>query len=270
MKYLVLTILGMGAVIGSGFYFGQRHSTASAEVRSIGGTVVEETRAQEQTTGPAQMHRSAPQVQVEKARPVGIAAPLASQEPARLDPSIVTRAVDGLLSPQTSYDQKRAAWNQLREGGHLDVAIAELQQRFTTNPNNADCAAVLGHACLQKCGTSTDVREQGILAMQADKLFDTALSLDAQNWEARFNKAVALSYWPATMGKADEVIDHFTTLIQQQEAQSQQSQFADSYLWLGDQYKKAGRLDDARSVWQRGAYLFPQDQKLADRLGSAR
>jgi len=269
MKYLVLTILGIGAV-GSGFYFGQRHNTASAEVRSIGSTGVVETQAQEQTTGPAQLHRSAAQARVENTKAVGITALEAQPEPAQLDPAMVTRAVDTLLSPQTSYDQKRSAWNQLRQGGHLDAAIAELQQRFTSNPNNADCAAVLGHACLQKCGTSTDVREQGILAMQADKLFDTALSLDAQNWEARFNKAVALSYWPATMGKTDEVIDHFTTLIQQQEAQPQQSQFADSYTWLGDQYKKAGRMDDARSVWQRGAYLFPGNQKLADRLGAAR
>jgi len=270
MKYVVLTILGIGAVVGSGLYFGQRHNTASAEVRSIGSPGVEEKQVQEQATAPAQLHRSAPQVQVEKTRSVGIAPPEAPQEPARLDPSMVTRVVDALLSPQTSYDQKRAAWDQLRKGGHLDVAIAELQQRLSNNPNNADGAAVLGHAYLQKCGTSTDVREQGILAMQADKLFDTALKLDAQNWEARFNKAVALSYWPANMGKGDEVIDHFTTLIQQQEAQSQQSQFADSYMWLGDQYKKAGRLDDARSVWQRGAYLFPQDQKLADRLGAGR
>lgn len=270
MKYLVLTMLGIGAVVGSGFYLKQRHNTASADVRSIGSPPVEEKQVQEEASAPAQLHRSAPQVQDEKTRSGGIAAPLDSEGPARLDPSMITRAVDALLSPQTSYDQKRSAWNQLRQGGHLDAAIAELQQRFTNNPNNADCAAVLGHACLQKCGTSTDVREQGILAMQADKLFDTALNLDAQNWEARFNKAVALSYWPANMGKGDEVIDHFTTLIQQQEAQSQQSQFADSYMWLGDQYKKAGRLDDARSVWQRGAYLFPQDQKLADRLGSAR
>jgi tetratricopeptide (TPR) repeat protein len=217
------------------------------------------------TTQPPQ---SAPHPQVEKTS--SVAEPLASQRPGRLDPSVLTRVVDTLLSPQASYDQKRAAWHQLRQGGHLDDAIAELQKRLTNNPNDADCAAVLGHANLMKCGTTTDVREQGILAMQADKLFDTALNLDPQNWEARFNKAVALSYWPATMGKGDEVIDHFTTLIQQQEAQPQQPQFADSYVWLGDQYKKAGQMDNALSVWQRGAYLFPGDQKLAERLSSSR
>jgi hypothetical protein len=270
MKYLILTVFAIGAVVGSGFYFSQRPNTESAAVRAIGSAGVEEKSVHEPALSPAQLPQSAPQVQVEMTRRVGIAGPLASQGPVRLDPSTLTRIVDTLLSTQASYAQKRAAWNQLREGGHLDEAIAELQQRFTNNPNDADCSAVLGHADLLKCALSTDVREQGILAMQADKLFDTALNLDPQNWDARFNKAVALSYWPASMGKADEVIDHFNTLIKQQEAQPQQPQFADSYMWLGDQYKKAGQMGDARSVWQRGAYLFPEDQKLADRLGSAR
>jgi tetratricopeptide (TPR) repeat protein len=270
MKYLFLTVFVIGMVVGSVFYFRQHHDTAAATAQAIGSRGAEEKSAVEQAVSSAQPPQSAPQVQVERTRPVGLAAPLASQGAARLDPSAVTQLVDTLLSPLASYDQKRAAWNQLRQGGHLDEAIAELQQRFTNNPNDADSAAVLGHAYLMKCGTSTDVREQGILAMQADKLFDAALNLDSQNWEARYNKAVALSYWPASMGKSDEVIDHFTTLIQQQEAQPQQPQFADSYMWLGDQYKKAGRTDDALSVWQRGAYLFPGNQKLAERLGSAR
>ena len=124
-------------------------------------------------------------------------------------------------------------------------------------------------AYLQKCGTIQDVREQGILAMQADKMFDTALSLDPSNWEARFMKAVAMSYWPPMLNKGDEVIQHFQTLIQQQETQTPQPQFAETYAWLGDQYQKAGRADDAKAVWQRGAALFPADEKLRTKLASA-
>ncbi|HLH53320.1 MAG TPA: tetratricopeptide repeat protein, partial [Verrucomicrobiae bacterium] len=107
-----------------------------------------------------------------------------------------------------------------------------------------------------------------ILAMQADKLFDKALSIDPQNWEARFSKAVAMSYWPPAMGKTDEVIQHFTTLIQQQETQTPQPQFAETYAWLGDQYEKSGRNDEAHAVWARGAALFPGNQKLAGKLAS--
>ena len=62
-------------------------------------------------------------------------------------------------------------WKQLREAGKLDQAISELEQRVASDPRSAENAAALGQAYLQKCGTIKDVREQGILAMQADKLF---------------------------------------------------------------------------------------------------
>jgi len=187
----------------------------------------------------------------------------------RLEQSLLNQAVDTLVSSQTTYAQKQEAWKQLRQGGKLDQAIAELQQRMANDPRAAEYPATLGQAYLQKCGTIQDVREQGILALQADKLFDSALSLDASNWEARFTKAVALSYWPANMNKGDEVIQQFQALIQQQETVSPQPQFADSYVWLGDQYQKSGRNDDERSVWQRGASLFPNNEKLQNKLASA-
>jgi cytochrome c-type biogenesis protein CcmH/NrfG len=184
------------------------------------------------------------------------------------DASFVSRSVDVLVSPQASYQQKTAAWKQLRDSGKLDQTIADLEQRTANDPRSADNPAALGHAYLEKCGTIQDVREQGILAMQADKMFDTALGLDTSNWEARFMKAVAMSYWPPMLNKGDEVIQHFQTLIQQQEALTPQPQFADSYAWLGDQYQKAGRAEDAKTVWQRGAALFPADEKLRTKLAS--
>ena len=140
---------------------------------------------------------------------------------------------------------------------------------MTGDPRAAEYPAALGQAYLKKCATLQDVREQGILAMQADKLFDTALNLDPSNWESRFTKAVALSYWPATMNKGEEVIQHFQTLIQQQEALTPQPHFAETYAWLGEQYQKSGRSDDARTVWERGVSLFPNDGGLKNKLTAA-
>ena len=149
------------------------------------------------------------------------------------------------------------------------ASLQELERGAAENPHTAAYPAALGQAYLQKCGTIQDVREQGILAMQADKVFDTALNLDPSNWEARFTKAVALSYWPANLNKGQEVIEHFATLIQQQEIQAPQPQVAESYLWLGDQYQKAGQGEEARATWRRGATLFPNHEALKSRLGPA-
>ena len=68
------------------------------------------------------------------------------------------------------------------------------------------------------------------------------------------------------MNKGDEVVQQFQTLIQQQEAQTPQPNFAESYVWLGDQYQKTGLSDEARATWERGATLFPNNQTLQGKL----
>jgi tetratricopeptide (TPR) repeat protein len=270
MKRLIMAVIGVGVVVvGLGWHLNRPTTRAVSPTEPVAETApapagdapqaVEPVAAQpEQPAQPLAAPRVATATSYTAAAPVNPA----------LDASFLTRMVDVLVSPQASYQQKTAAWKQLREAGKLDQAITELEQRTANDPRSADNPAALGHAYLQKCGTIQDLREQGILAMQADKMFDTALNLDSSNWEARFMKAVAMSYWPPMLNKGDEVIQHIQTLIQQQEAQTPQPQFADSYAWLGDQYQKAGRADDAKAVWQRGASLFPADEKLQTKLAS--
>ena len=105
--------------------------------------------------------------------------------------------------------------------------------------------------------------------MTADKDFDAALSIDPENWDARFTKAVAMTYWPVSLNKGQETVDQFNTLIQQQEKQAPQPQFAQAYDWLGQEYTKLGQADLAQQTWQRGAELYPDNQALQKRLGSA-
>jgi hypothetical protein len=270
MKYLILMVFGAGVLAGSAYYLQHSRSSGIAHERALSeaaqpGAVGVEPSSERGSS--ARLNAASPppgdtKIQADTA---AVKAELHSV----MDSSKVHQVVEELLSSQVPYEQKRSRWKELRESGGLDQAITELEGRVTGNNACADCAAVLGHAYLQKCGTISDVREQGILAMQADKLFDIALSLDPANWEARFTKAVALSYWPATMNKGEEVIQHFTTLIQQQETQAAQPQFAETYAWLGDQYQKAGRPEDARAVWERGAALFPNDPKLRNKTANS-
>lgn len=269
MKYLVLIVFGAGLCVGSSYYI-HRSRTQQVSANSEPGRVQPAAIAEPQSTATAAavpIETQPPQaVQAPPQPPSPVAAPIAKTQ---LEKATLARDVDLLVSPQASHAHKRAVWAQLKASGSLDQAIRELEDRTANNPTSPDCASALGQAYLQKCGTITDVREQGILAMQADKIFDTALALDPANWEARFTKAVALSYWPASMNKGDEVVQHFQTLIQQQETQPPQPQFAETYVWLGDQYQKAGRADDARAVWERGATLFPDQQNLKNRLAAS-
>jgi hypothetical protein len=178
----------------------------------------------------------------------------------------ISQLLQTLVSPQATYAQKQAAWKQLRDDGKLDEAIAELERAAKTDPSAAVYSAALGQAYLQKLETTQDTRDQAILAMKADQTFDQALNADPNNWDARFYKASALSHWPAELNKSQDVIENFSTLIEQQETQPPQPQFAQSYLRLGEQYQKSGYADLALEMWQRGAALFPSDQALQAKL----
>jgi tetratricopeptide (TPR) repeat protein len=183
---------------------------------------------------------------------------------------VFNQAIETLTSPHAGFPQRQSAWQQLKDAGKLDQAITDLEQRATANPQAPEYPAALGQAFLQKAGTITDLREQGILGMKADQTFDAALQKDPANWDARFWKATAMSYWPTVMGKSQEVVEQFADLIVQQEAQSPQSHFAQTYVRLGEYYQKLGHAEYAQQVWQRGVTLFPEDATLREKAAAAK
>lgn len=179
---------------------------------------------------------------------------------------VLSQPLQTLVSPQASYAQKQAVWKELRDTNQLDAAITDLEHAAQADPSAAEYSAALGQAYIQKLRTTEDIRDRTILAMQADQSFDQALNLDPSNWEARFWKAACLSRWPAEMNKSAEVIDNLVTLVEQQETQSPQPQFVQTYVLLGEQYQKVGYTDDARAAWRRGSALFPDNNTLREKL----
>jgi tetratricopeptide (TPR) repeat protein len=173
-----------------------------------------------------------------------------------------------LVSPQATYAQKKAAWKELRDSQQLDKAIADLEQAVRADPSTAEYPTALAEGYLQKLTTIDDAREKSVLAIRADQSFDQALKVDPTNWEARFVKSVALSYWPESLNKSGEVIDNLVTLMEQQESRSPQPHFVQTYVLLGDQYLKVGYTDDARETYRRGASMFPGDSTLREKLAN--
>lgn len=264
MKRLTLLVGALGVLVLAVILMTRQKSTPPAPAlegaleETAVVAAVEAVPAKSQPTAVAQTNRSL-------AVSATTAATIASL-PQPDEATLFRQMLDLLVSPQASFEQKQAAWQQLRQNGKLDQAIAELEQAATNNPTAAEYPAALGQAYLHKCATLQDVRDRGIFGMKADQTFDAALSLDPANWEAGFFKAMSLSYWPKEMKRGTEVIQRFTQLIEQQETVVTQPHFAQTYVWLGEQYRKAGRTDYAQQVWQRGATLFPADPALQKKL----
>ena len=191
----------------------------------------------------------------------------ATQASARTVDTAVSQAIASLLSKQLTHEQRRDILKKLVESGKIEQTISELQQQAAGDPHNADYQTALGQAYLEKgVALQDDFPGKAILVMQAVKSFDAALDVDPANWEARFTRAAIMSHYPADANKGQEVVDQFTQLINQQEAQPSQAQFAKTYVLLGDQYQKLGQNDYALATWQAGAQLFPGDKTLRKRL----
>jgi tetratricopeptide (TPR) repeat protein len=266
MKRTILFLTGLAAVSGLAIHYTAQPTKQSAPPSA---PAMAESAADPVTvTVPKTKTR---QVAQRESRAETAVSNQASSAPApgSVEAIAFTAAMDTLVSPHSTYAEKQAAWKELKDSGRLADAAAELEQLMANDPKNALYPAALGQAYLKLCGTTTDIRQQAIWAMTADVDFDAALNLDPSNWDARYTKAVGMSYWPASLNKGDEVIQQFNTLIEQQEQQAPQPQFAQTYEWLGKQYQKAGQADAAQQVWQRGAALYPDNSSLQSLLAAS-
>jgi hypothetical protein len=272
MKCLI-TAVSIGAVIALGVYEYRQKSAPDLMTES---SVEPGASENERSVAPVTSVRETVSIAKPRASNRGATNP---DEPVLPTPSpspdskadsklLFNQNLESLISPQTSYEQRQGLWKKLSEAGLLDLALTELQQQVAAEPHSAGAVTALGEGYYKKAGATDEVRERSMLAMKADQTLEAALNLDPQNWEARFTKAVGMSYWPAELNKSGEVIEQFRTLIQQQESEVQQPQFARTYLRLGEQYEKAGHANDAAQIWQRGASLFPTDPDLRKKVSS--
>ncbi|HET6202718.1 MAG TPA: hypothetical protein VFI25_07935 [Planctomycetota bacterium] len=171
-----------------------------------------------------------------------------------------------LLDPRLGHDEKEKLWKRLREQGLLDEMVAWFEARAKEDPNDPQRQVELGQAYVQKIFEAGNSPEAGKWATMADKAWDRALELDSRNWDARFSKAIGLSFWPPIFGKQPEAIRQFETLVEQQEAGPLQPSYAQTYLLLGNLYLQSGAGDKATAVWQKGLALFPANAELRARL----
>ena len=112
-----------------------------------------------------------------------------------------------------------------------------------------------------------DLMGQGALIGQANALLDEALSVDSTHWEARFTLAMHHFHTPEFLGRTPDAVRELETLLRQQGGRAE-PHFAETYVYLGDLYRRTGREAEARALWERGARLFPGDARFGERLGT--
>ena len=272
MKRLILAVVSVGVIGGATLYLNRQKTTPISPAEPMAEAAPPRTPEDTRSVKAVAMQQPEPQVSATAAdsNQTPLAAPVLNEvkpdnSTNSAAPTAFGQAIDILVSPQTSFQQRQVAWKQLRDAGELDQALATLKQVAVNYPTSAEYPMALGEAYVYKLQTIRDFHEVSILALQADQSFNAALGLDPANWEAQFFKAAALSRWPMEMNKGPEVIQQLSNLIDQQEAMPPQPQFAQTYVLLGDQYKKTGQPDYAVQTWRLGLAKFPGDSTLQGR-----
>ncbi len=166
----------------------------------------------------------------------------------------------------TNPDQMSDVWTKVKEAGRMEELIALFEENARVNPNLVQAHVELGNAYLQQLMSMTPGPQSGVVATNVDQAFDAALEIDPNHWGARFTKGLSLSMWPGFLGKKQQAIDQFETLITQQEQSPSQPHFAQTYLYLGNLYQERGELDKAAETWAKGFGLFPNDADLRSKV----
>jgi tetratricopeptide (TPR) repeat protein len=178
-------------------------------------------------------------------------------------------ALRNLTAAGTTPEQRQAMWKEIAAAGELDAMLALFEQRTKDDPRNSTAHLELGRAYLQKLFTVGGGPEAGVWGTKADKAFDSALAIDDHNWDARFAKAVSLSFWPPMLGKQNEAIKNFEVLVDQQSAQANKPEFAQTFYFLGNMYTQTGDKEKALATWQQGLSLFPGNAQLEQQIKNA-
>ncbi len=268
MKNIILLLLAVGVGLIAGKIIFTPQPAAAPTAAAIESTPAQPVPTQTMATPkpvpvPALSASAVAPANVSTATPV-------APEPKRDDAAeAIHQAVDALLAAK-SGEEKNNLFQQLLKDGKLDAVMAELKQRMTENPDNAQLPTTLGEAQLNKVRAlkeaGGDMNDMGILAMQADQSFNAALKIDPKNWEANFVKASAMFYWPADATRDADVVQRLSGLIDQQETMTPNPAFVQSYIVLGNEYQKLGQPDKAIATWQLGLQKFPGDPTLLKKI----
>jgi tetratricopeptide (TPR) repeat protein len=162
-----------------------------------------------------------------------------------------------------NYWENPALWKKAFAAGAMDDVVKKLEEMAKANPTDIPTQMNLANAYMAYLQLD---QTKWQMSMKADQVFDNVLELDNTHWEARFTKAVSYTFWPKFLGKTNEAISHFETLVTQQEKMPVEEHQAETYLFLGNLFEEQGDATKAKEMWRKGARRHPNHQELAKKI----
>ena len=186
--------------------------------------------------------------------------------------SVAVAAVDrisAILESGIDGSEAFELWREAHAAGQLHAVLAALEERHAAEPASAENCFDRARAYYAAASVHPN-NNDGNWWVDSNDAYSDALDLDPEHWDARFQKAKNMSFWPTAYGGQAEAIRHFEVLVEQQSKRASRPEFAETYWRLGNLYDQQGRPDRARRAWESGLALFPDDGRIRGKLSSLR
>ena len=146
----------------------------------------------------------------------------------------------------------------------FDRALSFFEKLSAARPQSANVHLNFGFAYVDKIPAAGSIT-QVILANKALTEFSKAVDLQT-NWINLYTRGMSYLFWPKIFNRAPLGVADLENAMKLQSSGPKKSYYVKNYLALGDGYWKIDQLEKARTVWQEGLKLFPDNQQLKARL----
>jgi hypothetical protein len=148
--------------------------------------------------------------------------------------------------------------------GAYDRELDFFENLVTNHPRSAFAWLNYGYAYVDKMPAAGAIT-QVILANDALQKFTRSLELK-ETWIALYTRGNSYLYWPKVFGRGPLAVADLERAVAIGRTEPKRAYHAHAYAALGDGYWRTDQPARARAIWEEGARLFPQDEKLRARL----
>ena len=156
---------------------------------------------------------------------------------------------------------------QLIASDVFDETVELFAKHAAKKAEDADVVARLGMLLTFSAYSAESEAEITRLSTEADRLFDQAVGLDENNWDAWIGKATLYGFTEVSSYE-EAAIRILNPLVDAQEEDRVRKKYAYSYLILGELQKRQGDLETAKATWRRGLEQLPNNEVLKEKLGN--
>lgn len=151
------------------------------------------------------------------------------------------------------------------KANQYDRSIAYFEKLVSTHPTAANAYLNYGFSYVDKVPSAGSIT-QVILANTALTYFSKSLEIKP-SWIGYYTRGNSYLYWPKIFGRASLGVADLEAAMKLQKADSiKRTYHVRGYISLGDGYWKMDDVEKARTIWQEGYALFPDDPQLKARL----